>query len=220
MKLKKESSYMRNRKSTVFIITFSVLILVSVAVSAFLPVSGEEELYDKVIRLHVLANSDSEEDQELKLEVRDTVLETLSGKLSDVRDRESAEHVLTSEFSAVESAAEQKIRELGYDYQVNLSLGEEYYPEKSYEELTMPSGEYMSLKVEIGAAEGKNWWCVVFPPLCLNAATKNENASSKNEDALIEVGFTEEQYRIITQNDKPRYKIKFKILEMLEEWFF
>ena len=211
---------MRNQKSTVFIITFSVLILVSAAVSAFLPVSGEEELYDKVIRLHVLANSDSEEDQELKLEVRDTVLENLNGKLSDVRDRKSAESVLTSEFSAVEAAAEQKIRELGYDYQVNISLTEEYYPEKSYEELTMPSGEYMSLKVEIGAAEGKNWWCVVFPPLCLNAATKNENASSKNEDALIEVGFTEEQYRIITQNDKPRYKIKFKILEMFEEWFF
>jgi len=219
MELKKVRSYMRNQKSTVFIITFSVLILISAAVTAYLPVSGEEELYDKVIRLHVLANSDSVEDQELKLKVRDTVLETLSGKLSDISDRETAAEVLTSEFPMLKAAAEQKIRDEGYDYDVVLSLGEEFYPEKSYEELTMPSGEYMSLKVEIGAAEGKNWWCVVFPPLCLNAAKDNKSASSQNEDALIEVGFTEEQYRIITQNDKPRYKIKFKILEMLEEWF-
>lgn len=210
---------MKPDKSTVFIITFSVLILVSAVFTAFLPVSGENELYDKVIRLHVLANSDSEEDQELKLKVRDTVLDTLSGKLSDVSDRETAEGVLLAEFPALEAAAEGKIREEGYDYDVTLSLGEEYYPEKSYEELTMPSGKYTSLKVEIGAAEGKNWWCVVFPPLCLSAATKKENASSKNEDALIEVGFTEEQYRIITQNDKPRYKIKFRILEIFEEWF-
>lgn len=185
-------SYMKNQKSTVFIITFSVLILVSTVFTAFLPVSGEEELYDKVIRLHVLANSDSGEDQELKLKVRDTVLETLGGKLAGISDRETAEGVLTAEFPVLKAAAEQKIRDEGYDYGVTLSIGEEYYPEKSYEELTMPSGKYMSLKVEIGAAEGKNWWCVVFPPLCLGAATKKENAASENEDALIEVGFTEE----------------------------
>lgn len=210
----------RSFRASSFLLTFAVLVLLTVLLSSFLPLSGEEELYDKVIRLHVLANSDSEEDQALKLRVRDAVLSRLDGELSACDTRESAEAVLAGKLEGVSAAAEEEIRARGYDYGVRVSLGQERYPEKEYDELTMPAGSYLSLKVEIGEAEGRNWWCVVFPPLCLSAARGGtENALAENEDALLRAGFTGEQYKIITRSDTPRYKLKFKLLELFGSWF-
>jgi stage II sporulation protein R len=109
------------------------------------------------------------------------------------------------------------VNEQGYDYPVSVLLGKEEYPTRSYENCCFPGGTYVSLRVCIGEAEGQNWWCVLFPPLCLSAASANDDQS--NEDAFISVGLTGEQYRVITETDNVKYRIRFKILESVQGLF-
>lgn len=194
------------------ILTLTVLICF-LALSV-LPIHGEEAVYQKVIRLHVIANSDSERDQQLKLAVRDAVLDLCAPRLSSCRTKEEAVEAVTEMEAEICATAEKTLAALGCDDAVTVTLSEEGYPEKRYESLCFPAGTYLSLRVQIGEAEGQNWWCVLFPPLCLSAATKKEA-----EDAFVTVGFTPEQYRIITETDQPTYKIKFKFLELWEETF-
>jgi len=175
----------------------------------FLPIHGEEAVYDSVVRLHVVANSDSDADQSLKLKVRDAVLASMSGILDGCTDRAEALSKLSSALPEIERTASDTVRAQGFDYPVTVTLGEEKYPRKSYEDVCFPAGTYQSLQVKIGESEGKNWWCVLFPEMCLSGA---KNA----ESAFIEVGLTSEQYKIITETEEPKYKIRFKILEALK----
>jgi len=192
------------------ILGICISFLLAFTVMSFLPVSGEEEIYDSMIRLHVLANSDSTADQELKLKVRDAVLEeaekiSCSGPDEAYIKAKSSLHLL-------KSAAEETIRAEGYDYSVDVVLGEEKYPERSYDGFSLPGGTYTSLRVLIGNAEGQNWWCVLYPPLCTAAATERE-------EVFIAAGFTKGQYETITETDNKKYKIKFKIVEIIREIF-
>ena len=194
-----------------------ILILILVFAScliclSYLPVHGEEQIYDSVVRLHVIANSDSDADQELKLKVRDAVLAEMSSLVGDCCDRESALTVLGSSLEHISSVAQKTVYENGYDYPVSVSLGEEKYPTKNYEAACFPAGTYSSLQIKIGDADGKNWWCVLFPTLCLSSA-------KSAEEAFIEVGLSSEQYKIITETDDPKYKLRFKILESFESIF-
>ena len=195
-----------------FYLFFTLFILIMLI--GLLPIHGESELYDNVLRLHVLANSDSYADQELKLKVRDSVISEVGTMVSDCKSFDEAREVLSSEenLAKIKSAAERTVASEGYSYPVSISLGEEDYPRKNYESLCFPSGNYTSLRVCIGDAEGKNWWCVLFPQLCLGAAT-----AKNNEEAFIEAGFTPDQYRIVTETEKPQYEVKFKLLEIIEE---
>lgn len=191
-----------------------IALLVLASVSLFLgamPIRGEEEIYDSVIRLHVLANSDSEEDQAVKLKVRDAVLAVTQPLLRDCHDRESAERLLRANEESLRQTAIDTLQKEGYDHEVSVTLDVESYPERSYDSFCFPSGEYLSLRVCIGDAEGKNWWCCLFPPLCLGASTV---PSEEAEDAFISVGLTPPQYKIITETDRPVYKIRFKLLEL------
>ncbi len=178
-----------------------------------MPVHGETEIYDSVVRLHVLANSDTEEDQALKLKVRDAVLECSAEMLDGCTTREDAIRIISDNIDTLEATAAQTVTDEGYTYPVRVALGEEEYPTKNYESFCFPSGSYVSLRVLIGDAEGQNWWCVLFPPLCLSAATDKSSA----EDAFIAVGLTDEQYKVITETDNTTYEVRFKILETLEE---
>ena len=194
-----------------------IILLVCLMALSFLPVHGEGEVYDTVVRLHVLANSDTAEDQALKLQVRDAILEVTAPLVEGCTTQSQAMEVLNSHLAALESAAAAVIESEGYDYPVTVLLGEEDYPTRTYESCAFPAGTYVSLRVCIGEAEGQNWWCCLFPPLCLSAATaKNEK---DNEDAFIQVGLTKDQYGIITETGKTKYKVRFKILEVLEDWF-
>lgn len=176
-----------------------------------LPVNGEEQIYSDMIRLHVIANSDTDQDQALKLKVRDAVLETAE-KMELPEDKEQSEKVISDNKDTLKESAERIIEENGYDYSVNVELGTEEYPEREYDGFVLPAGEYTSLRVIIGEGEGHNWWCVLYPPLCKTAA-------EDREEVFVAAGFSEEQYRTITQTGKTKYKIKFKILEVLEELF-
>ena len=186
-----------------------------VAALLILPVHGEAAVYDRVIRLHVLANSDSEEDQALKLTVRDAVLSQTQALLADATTREEAEAILASNLDVIRVAAEEAVRASGANASVTVSLGEEQYPTRRYENLAFPAGEYLSLQVRLGEAEGKNWWCVLFPPLCLSAAT----AEHETQEAFLAAGLTDEQYRMIADTDSTKYKLRFKILEIAQRLF-
>lgn len=193
---------------------FCSFILLGVLLLSILPTHGEAEIYDSVVRLHVLANSDSDEDQALKLRVRDSVLERASVIVDGCRDRDSAVSALGGELESLREAALEVVRAEGYDYDVTVLLDYEDYPTRSYEAVCFPAGRYMSLRVCIGEAEGQNWWCVLFPNLCLGAADRRSA-----EDAFIQAGLTPEQYRVVTETSGTRYKLRFKLLEVLEEAF-
>ena len=198
------------------IFTLLTLTVLCALVLGLFPVSGEEKVYDSVVRLHVLANSDSEADQELKLKVRDRIIEVTEGIFAQAKTKEEAEALARSALSLIEDEAQRVVAENGFSYPVIVTLGQEEYPERDYEGLKFPSGEYLSLRVLIGDAEGQNWWCVLFPPICLRAASRD---AEDTEEAFIAAGLTGEQYRIITESNTGRYKVKFKILEIISELF-
>ena len=196
------------------ILIFCVFILVGVLLLGVLPTHGEADIYDSVLRLHVLANSDSEYDQALKLQVRDGVLGVTAELLADCTTRDQAVAIMSDNLEAVRRAAEEVISAEGAEYDVTVKLCCEDYPTKNYESVCFPAGEYMSLQVCIGEAEGKNWWCVLFPGMCLSAASKTDA-----QQAFIQAGLTPEQYKLITESDGAKYKLRFKFLEILEQTF-
>lgn len=194
------------------ILTLSVIAAICLLIVGLLPVHGEEEIYDKVVRLHVLANSDSEEDQTVKLAVRDAILEVTVPLLQDCQTKEEAVQLLEENRTLLIETAQTVLREEGFDDSVTIEMGLEDYPTRTYDSLCFPAGEYISMRVSLGEGEGRNWWCCLFPPLCLDAATVGKEVA---EDACISVGFTPTQYKIITESDKPVYRARFKILELL-----
>ena len=192
------------------ILTLSVIVALLLLVVGLLPVYGEEEIYNKVVRLHVLANSDSKEDQAVKLKVRDAILNVTVPLLQDCQTKEEAVALLEANHSVLTETAQIILREQGFDDTVSIEMGLENYPTRTYDSLCFPAGEYISMRVSLGEGEGQNWWCCLFPPLCLGVATVSEKTA---EDACISVGFTPTQYKIITESDKPVYRARFKILE-------
>lgn len=193
-------------------LTAAVLALLTGIALSFLPVHGEEKIYGDLVRLHVIANSDSEEDQARKLAVRDAVLGVVSS-FPAPKDKEEAEAAIVSGEGQIVRAAKETLSSLGSDDPVRVEFGKESYPVRYYENYTLPAGEYTSLRVIIGEGEGKNWWCVLFPPLCSGASEKDA------EQDFLEVGFTGEQYRLIKKETEPKYKVRFKILEILSDVF-
>jgi len=169
----------------------------------------QQALADKVIRLHILANSDSEEDQALKLRVRDQVLTRATEILERSKDRTEAEQLLRENLPKLETAAEDEIRAGGYSYSVSAELEETAFPTREYEGFTLPAGQYLALRIIIGAGAGHNWWCVVFPPLCTQSSEKV--ASTAMAD-----GFSEDDMKLIT-GDGEGYVLKFKSIELWEK---
>ena len=180
----------------------AALVLTSGAVA----LHTQSELADKVVRLHVLANSDSEEDQALKLKVRDAVLEQASEILKGVETREEACRKLTAILPELEETARAVISANGYDYGVRAELAETAFPTKDYDGFSLPAGEYLALRVLIGEAAGQNWWCVVFPPLCTAAA-------SDVPSVALDAGLTDREVALITEADEG-YVLKFKSVEL------
>lgn len=199
------------------ILICTIIILAISLFAGMLPIHGESEIYDTVVRLHVLANSDSEEDQALKLKVRDEVISVVTPAVDGCKTQAEAIERIEKIIPEIEQRATEKIKSQGYGYSVKVVLGEEYYPTRTYETCAFPEGKYVSLRVLIGEGEGQNWWCCLFPPLCLSAATDGSDES--NEDAFISVGLTGDQYKVITETKNPKYRVRFKILETISSWF-
>ena len=195
------------------ILTAVLMLCAALLTVGLLPVHGEADVYDTVVRLHVIANSDSEEDQALKLRVRDAVLEVTTPILSTCTTQEQARTTLEAAFGEIRAAAEAVVAAEGRSDSVAVFLDNEEYPERDYDGFCFPSGTYLSMRVCIGDAKGQNWWCCLFPPLCMGSSTASTEAA---EDAFIAVGMTPSQYKIITASDRPVYRIRFKLLEVLD----
>lgn len=170
-------------------------VMLTVIISDLAMPRGEKSIYDTTVRLHILANSDSREDQNLKLEVRDAIIEN-SPYLEMITDVETLQTEITR--IAQETAKGQTVR---------AEFGKEYYETREYDGVMFPAGTYTSLRIIIGEGEGKNWWCVLFPPLCLSAATA--------QDALEDTGMSEDAVNVFTKTEKIKYRFRFKILEFL-----
>lgn len=170
----------------------------------------QSALAGDVLRLHVLANSDSEADQSLKLEVRDAVLAQAEYCLEGVTSREEAEQRLTEQLRPLAEAGAEVVAEAGYSYPVTVSLEETWFPTKEYEDFALPAGTYTALRVVIGEGAGQNWWCVVFPPLCLGAVSESV------ESTAAMAGLSEGEISLITGEDEG-YVVKFKLLELWDK---
>ena len=168
----------------------------------------QQALADRVVRLHILANSDSEEDQALKLQVRDRVLDRAAEILTESADRAAAERALRAALPELESLAADEIALRGYDYPVTAELADTAFPTREYDGFALPAGRYLALRLVIGAGEGHNWWCVVFPPLCTAV-------SSDLAQTAMAAGLTEDDVQLITESESG-YVLKFKSIELWE----
>ncbi len=185
---------------------FTSLVLIVCALCSFLPANDEFEIYENTVRLHVLANSDSEHDQSVKLAVRDAILAEIASITEGAENVEEAEALISANLGYIREIAKKALAELGESYVVNVTLSEEYYPTREYEDFRLPAGTYTSLRIMLGEAAGKNWWCVLYPSLCTGCATTGET--------LVQTGFSKDQIEILTGGEEPKYRLKFKILEL------
>lgn len=192
------------------IVVYAIGLLLCALFLAVMPTGGEEGIYRSVVRLHVLANSDTEADQARKLAVRDAILTTYGDRL-DCQNRAEAEAHITALLSDIRTTAEETLASEGCTDTVEVYFSEERYPTRNYGELHFPAGVYPSLRVVIGEGKGQNWWCVLFPPLCLDAAV-GEVAPPPEE---APVGLTEAEWQLISGDG--RYEIRFRVLELLSE---
>ena len=188
---------------------FTSLVLIVCALCSFLPVGDEAEIYDNTLRLHVLANSDSEHDQSVKLYVRDAVLNEISALTKNAESIEEAENIVNANLGYIRERVKAALGAIGEDTTVNVTLTEEYYPTREYEDFRLPAGNYTSLRILLGKAEGQNWWCVLYPELC--------NSGAKTDEALVQTGFSQDQIDSLTGGEKPKYRLKFKILEFFQQ---
>lgn len=190
-------------------IEISVLIALVICCATSINTFSEQcdNIRDKMLRMHVIANSDSKEDQELKLKVRDAVLEEGKELFDGSITSKDAEKILVPHIEELEKVALETIKNEGFDYKVKIIVGEEYFKTRTYDNsVTLPAGYYTAVKVVIGEGQGQNWWCVMFPPMCLPAA----NAECELSDVL-----NSDETDIVTNSEK--YKFKFKIVEFLED---
>ena len=162
-----------------------------------------EQLRDQVLRLHILANSDSAADQQLKLQVRDAMIAHAAGMFDGVREQTGAKQVAAAHLEELTQIAQQAVRDAGYDYPVAVCLTRMYFDTRTYDAGTMPAGMYDALRVTIGAGAGKNWWCVAFPPLCVDSATDHA--------ATLSDVMTPAQQDIVQQPQK--YEVRLKVVE-------
>ncbi len=173
------------------------------------PGGGEEDIYRDVLRLRVVAASDGTEDQEAKLEVRNAVLELVSGRVAECADREEAERCVTDMLDEIARTAQRCLNARGMRKSVTVRIGWEKSPRREYEGAALPAGSYRTLRVTIGEGVGQNWWCVLFPGICTGFAGDPEESAT--------VGLTPREYRLITGSESGRIKVKFWILEKLGE---
>ena len=165
-----------------------------------------EQISNEVFRLHILANSDSEEDQSLKLRVRDSLLRYTDRLFSEAENRDEAERIARDNLESLRAVAQREVYANGYDYKVKAEVVNMYFNTRYYERYTMPAGMYDALRITIGSGEGHNWWCVMYPSICISSAVET--------DKRVEDTFSQNQQEIVKGNE---FKYKFKVVEIFEK---
>ncbi len=207
------------KKKLIFIfIIIALLITYIFLLSKNYVMAVSSDLSNSVLRLHIIANSDSQQDQDLKLKVRDNIVKYMNTLTKDISDKQSVISLVNNNIDEFKKIALNTIHENGYDYAVNIKLGNFFFPTKDYGNISFPSGNYDALKIEIGDAIGQNWWCVLFPPLCLVGSSSGVLPNDSKE--ILEDSLNSEEYKLISEgksnlNDNSNIQIKFKLIE----WF-
>lgn len=196
-------------------IIFLILLAAFIIVSAYSYVSAVSyDIADSVFRLHVIANSDSAEDQALKYKVRDSLLNYMNSLVTSTTSKDEAMEIVTNNINNFKNIAEATIKENGYNYSVNITVGKHSFPTKYYGDISLPSGIYDALRVEIGSASGQNWWCVMFPPLCF--VDISSGIVPEESKKSLKNNLNDEEYDLITVDDSSSMNFKFKIVELIE----
>lgn len=204
---------MKNYKRYILI---SLLLFIYLSICALSYVNAvSSNIQNSVFRLHVIANSNQEEDQNLKYLVRDKILEYINSISQDYNTKEDIIKIANSNIEEIKKIAENVVLENGYNYPIKVSIGNFAFPTKTYGDITFPAGFYDALKVEIGEAEGKNWWCVMFPPLCFVDVTSGIVPDESKEN--LKNNLSQEEYDLISDNSTD-IEIKFKIVEVLQNF--
>lgn len=188
------------------ILQFGATLLLLTFIIAVFPTEEDYQVYEDTLRLHILANSDSREDQDLKIGVRDLILDRFGGELEGADAIDSAIMITESMLNEIEDLAQKFLTEAGVNYSVKAELTKEWYETRDYGSFTLPRGNYSSLIITLGEGKGQNWWCIMFPPLCRDLASED----SKNNDY---------QGNPIYEMSEDKYTIKFKTLEIIADLF-
>lgn len=192
-----------NKTLKIFVPLFLVFVFMFSYIAPFIETS--ENISDQVFRLHILANSDSAEDQQLKLKVRDEILKKGETVFSSSNSLEETIELCKNNIALFQQTAEQCLKDNGSDHDVKVYLDKEYFNTREYDEITLPSGIYNALKIEIGQGKGHNWWCVMFPAICLSSVTDDELNKYLSED----------EQKLVNSDSK--YEVRFKIVEIYEK---
>ena len=210
--MKKLLNNIKNSKIKIVVILILLLFLYTIICAISYVEAVSSDISNSVFRLHVIANSNSDEDQSLKYKVRDSILNYMNNICKDCNSKQEAINIVSEHQEEFKQVALETIKNEGYSYTVKIEIGNFEFPTKQYGDISLPAGFYDALKVEIGKAEGRNWWCVMFPSLCfvdISSGIVPEESKEELQDIL-----SDEEYAIISDNSKPNIKLKFKLLEL------
>ena len=199
----RKAGFFMNKAVKIFIPLFLVFAFLFSYITPFIETS--ENISEEVFRLHILANSDSTEDQQLKLKVRDEILKKGETVFASSNSLDETIKLCKDNITLFQQTAEQCLKDNGSNYSVKVYVDKEYFNTRKYDEITLPSGIYNALKIEIGQGKGHNWWCVMFPAICLSSVTDDELNKYLSED----------EQRLVNSNSK--YEVRFKIVEIYEK---
>lgn len=195
------------------ILTLILLLIIYTIICAFSYVQAvSTDISDSVFRLHVLANSNSDEDQALKYKVRDNLLKYMNGLCSNCPSKDEAIKIVTEHQDEFKQVALNTIHNEGYSYNVKINIGNFEFPTKQYGDISLPAGYYDALRVEIGEAKGRNWWCVMFPSLCFIDVSSGFVPEESKEE--LQKVLSDEEYSLISDSSNSSIKFKFKLLEL------
>lgn len=198
----------------IFILTILLFLYTTICAYSYAE-QVSADLTNSVFRLHVIANSDSTEDQNLKYKVRDKLIEYMNSMLSSTSTKKDAINIAKSHLNEFKQVALNVIKEEGFNYDVNIKIGNFEFPTKEYGDITLPAGYYDALKVEIGNASGQNWWCVMFPPLCFVDISSGIVPEKSKQD--LKNNLSQEEFALISTNKNTNIQFKFKILEFFNK---
>lgn len=204
------------------VIIAAIFVIVSMAIAYTVEAyTGMAKINDKVIRLHVIANSDTVNDQQLKYKVRNKIINKFNNEFDNISSKEESEYIIIEKINDIRNEAESIIKEEGYNYEVNVYYGNYKFPRKFYEDIVLPEGYYDAVRIEIGVANGSNWWCVMFPPLCFVDFGKDNKTEPildiETEKKLQEVLTADEIEVIKTKRGLEDIKLKSKLFEFIEK---
>lgn len=205
---------MKKNLKMIVILAFLLFIYTSICAISYAE-NISYNLSDNMFRLHVLANSDSKEDQALKYKVRDSLLSYMNSLCVNCKTKQEAISLVEKNKYTFEQIAKNTIKEQGYSYPVTINIGNFEFPTKTYGDISLPAGYYDALRVEIGEAKGQNWWCVMFPPLCfvdISSGVVPDESKKWMEDNL-----PEEEFALISEQSDNQIKFKFKLLEFFNK---